>query len=440
MTKGYEEILKNCLDFATTYSKRNFILDYINLLQSVSDAPVEFHLIASLFVLSTLTAQRFVFASAVDSPLFSTDKEGIQGRKLNLFIIIFGKSRISRKTSAVMKKLDEILKELNINQVSDVWSTPHLITQLSKKISNNSVHAVWLLDECSLFFDLISKSNSYLADAEAALSKLYDGITYSAGTEARGSEYVPNPHFSVFLASTESLPAKFKENAFEQGFYNRFIFVPARRRERKDLKTTLTDEQKRKAFEILEYFKAIRKLNRATTLLMSDEARKIYQEFEAKIEKKIEKDDLNFKEGYYGGVPQNVIRIACLLRINRLGKDELEKESFESILEIEKKDMELAVKIGDLILLWFERMIDLRIEHSKKPKKVGTVEDAQAIILAVYKKLGKRDLAQNVIRKKSKLYSNDMLEALETIAEKHVGEQTGGRLAEMWRLNEDVVL
>ena len=215
MTDDYEQVLEDVLQNLRSYSSENFMINYVDLLTSVSDAPVEFHLAASLFVLSTMTAQRFAFASAVDSPLFTEkDDDTLKGRKLNLWFLIFGKSRITRKTSALMKKIDEIMTELDIHKVTKVWSAPHLITQLSKMKENNSVHAVWVLDECSLFFSLISKNNTYLAEAEATLSTLYDGDDYTSGTQARGSEFVPKPNFCVLLASTENLPSKFKKDAF----------------------------------------------------------------------------------------------------------------------------------------------------------------------------------------------------------------------------------
>ncbi len=442
MPEEYEKVLGDFLEEFKNYSAFNFIMEYADLLSQVTDAPIEYHLAAALFLLSTVTGKTFRFLSAVDSKLFTLNDDDIDGRKLILWFIILGKSRISRKTTGVINKIKEITKELYINTVSRSFTIPALISELSKMVEDKSVNAAWICDECSSFFILMSKKDGYIMDAEAVLSCLYDGKSYSATTQSRGKESVPNPVLTCLLASTNNLPSKFKSDAFWQGFYNRFIFVPATRKTRKQLRPRLSADEKKKAKEIIHYLTAVKTLNYLYYLVLDKEANAIYSQYEESIENRIEKEDLGIKEGYMGGIPNFVIRIACLFRINRMSKEELMEldEEHPACLPVTEKDMKMAIKFGKLIWFWFEKMMSLRTKHSSEPEKVKTTEDYEAIILSIYKERGVRELPQNFLRTLSKIQSDKLEKILEGIAYRRAGKSTGGRRPLMWVLRDEIKL
>jgi len=252
---------------------------------------------------------------------------------------------------------------------------------------------------------------------------------------------VPDPFLTVFLASTDFLPSKFKVDAFQQGFYNRFIFVPAVRKKTKPLRQGLTKEEKANAQELLQYLDALKTCNLLYYLCLCEEANQLYSKFEEEIEIEIEKGNLGIKEGYYGGVPNFVIRIACLFRLNRMSVKDIEdlEREHSPLLFVSERDMSLAIKFGRLIWMWFERMMILRTEYGAKPEEVKTDEDYEAIVLNVFRNAGVRELPQNYIRVHSKIPTKRLEDILEMVACRTIKESTGGRRAIVWRLNEDVV-
>ena len=250
-------------NIAEDSSKRtsvDFISRYVNLLAKITDAPEEFQEAAALFLLSIAVGLKWVFQSLPDTAIFSGEN-GITGKLLNLWFIIIGKSRITRKSSGVMRHVEEIVKKVFGEQllISEAFTPEALIKEMSEKSVPSAIHGFetpccWISDEIAWFFQHLRKRESYMASADAFLSKIYDGRTYDRGTIQRGKENIENPYFACFLASTDVLPTLFNELQIQLGFMNRFIYIIGERKRRKPLRTQpLTLEETKEVHEIEDF-------------------------------------------------------------------------------------------------------------------------------------------------------------------------------------------
>jgi len=129
--------------------------------------------------------------------------------------------------------------------------TPEAFIEQMSKMSEHSPSGetetvcCWVSDEISWFFQLLKKRDSYMTSADAFLSKIYDGATYSRGTIGRGKETIWNPYLTCLLASTDYLPTLFDELQIRLGFMNRFIFIKGESKQRKPLRTEPLEEDER---------------------------------------------------------------------------------------------------------------------------------------------------------------------------------------------------
>jgi len=115
---------------------QDFVSKYVRLLSGITDAPREFQETAALFLLSTAVGRKWVFQSLPETAIFS-DKIGTTGKLLNLWFIIIGKSRITRKSSGVMSRVEEIAKKIFGEQllISEAFTPESLIKEMSEKSS-----------------------------------------------------------------------------------------------------------------------------------------------------------------------------------------------------------------------------------------------------------------------------------------------------------------
>lgn len=356
----------------------DFVKKYVRCLCAISDAPSPFQEAGALFLLSAAVGRKWVFQSIPETTIFG-EENGITGKLLSLWFIIIGKSRITRKTSGVMKHVIEISKKVfgERRLLTEAFTPESLIEQMSK-MSVRSVAGrletvcCWICDEIAWFFQQLRKRKSYMASADAFLSKMYDGATYSRATIQRGKETVWNPYLTCFLASTDYLPTLFDELGIRLGFMNRFIYVVAERKKRKPLRTEpLTEEEEKQVEEIMAFLKALAERTSTTNLEMTDEAKEIYDSFEEKIEEQIENEDLGIKEGYCGQLPNFVVRISCLYRISRMTPEEIRNYS-DRVLTVEKQDVERAIVYVQKAWGWFEKVIEIMQSNGKvKPRDLA---------------------------------------------------------------------
>ena len=356
------------MSWSTEPHRSDFVTKYVNLLCRITDSPKEFQEAAALFLLSTAVGRKWIFRSLPETSVFGGKLES--GKPLNLWFIILGKSRITRKTSGVLRHVEDICKKVfgDHRLISAVFTPEALIKEMSQKSMPSAAAepetvCAWISDEIAWFFQHLKKKNSYMMSADAFLSRIYDGNTYSRSTIGRGKETIWNPYLTCLLASTTYLPVLFDELQLRLGFMNRFIYVIAERKERKPLRTEpLTEVEQRMVEEILDFLKALSERRQVVMLQMTEEAKELYDAFEEEIENRIANEDLGVKEGYFGNLPNIVVRLSCLYRISRMTPHEIRSYS-KPFLFVEKQDVERAINYAWKAWAWFENVV--QIMHKK---------------------------------------------------------------------------
>jgi hypothetical protein len=341
----------------------DFIEKYKTLLSKITDAPEEFQEAAALFLLSTAIGRNWVFRSVSDTPIFDVNSQ-FKGKLLNLWFIIIGKSRITRKTRVITNIESAVIQALGQNRIlSEDYTPESLIAAMAKKSTSfitgeHIVVCCWIRDEIGGFFQQLKKRESYMSTTDSLLSKIYDGTTYTRETTGRGREIIPNPYLTCFLASTTHLPTLFTEGQIEFGFLNRFIFIVGKRTERKPLRgNPLDEEEKHIVQEILIFLRLLNDRKTISLIEMSSEAKQIYDHFEETTEDRILKEELGIKEGYCAQLPNIVVRLACIYRISRIPEKELQDCAVQTLF-VEKQDVERAITYANKAWEWFAEVID----------------------------------------------------------------------------------
>lgn len=377
MNDDFKEIRK-CESF-------DFVRKYVRLLSKITDAPTEFQEAAALFLLSTAAGRKWVFQSIPDTAVFG-DKIDITGKLLNLWLIILGKTRVSRKTSGVLSHVEGISKKVfgERRLISEAFTPEALIKEMSEKSVRSTTGTLktvcsWICDEVAGFFQHLKKRDSYMISADAFLSKIYDGSTYTRSTIGRGKETVYNPYLTCLLASTDYLPTLFDELQIRLGFMNRFIYVIGKREKRRPLRTEpLTEEERREVNEIEGFLRALAGKASVTVLEMSNEVKQLYDSFEEKIEERIESEDLGIKEGYCGQLPNLAVRLCCVYRIGRMTPEEI-RNYRDPALTVKLQDVERAINYVWKAWDWFGEVVE--IIQSAKPSKLREKERAKTAII-----------------------------------------------------------
>lgn len=401
-------------DTQNARAKNGFIGDYVNLMESITDAPEEYHDASALFLISTAAGRNFVFSSVPDMNLLGDDD--IEGRMLNLWFIFIGRSRISRK-STVAGHVESFVSALDPMLLLPLDFTPQaLVKELAAKSNGTTTPCVWINDEISGFFQQL-KDRTFMLTTDTVLSRLYDGRDYERTTIGRGLEKIPKPYLTFHLASTEYLPSLFDEGRLRQGFLNRFIYVVARRSKRKPLRTKLGDERKR-AQALLEWLKDLHGRTNVVELEFAPDAKRIYDEYEEGIEDKISKEDLGLKEGYLGNLPNFLIRIASIFRISRLSRSELQNGGLSSLV-VEKEDILRALDDIKRIWVWFEEVLHI-MQTTATSRHAETEEYRLERILSIIRGFSDGDgwITQSEILRRSHLTSVSLQELLTTLEDR----------------------
>ena len=116
-----------------------------------------------IILLSCAVNRRWVFQTAVESNIFNP-KSSSSGRLLNIWIIIIGKSRVSRKTSGVIRPVNELYAKVfgTKSMLSQAFTPESLLEQLSGMASPASCGELetvcfWSSDEIAWFFQQLKE-------------------------------------------------------------------------------------------------------------------------------------------------------------------------------------------------------------------------------------------------------------------------------------------
>ena len=390
----------------------DFVETYKGLMTQITDAPVEFIEASALFLISSAVARNFQFMSLPDAPIFKQSLDPMQtgGRLLNLWFVLIGRSRIARK-STVIGRAKELIELIDEELLLPTDFTPQkLISILAEKTRNGETRAVWIHDEISGFFEALRKAD-YMVTTDAILSKIYDGTTYVRATVSRGKETIVNPYLTVLVASTEYLPTLFDETRLRQGFLNRFIYVVGQRKRRLALRSSLTPEEERIAKLVYVWLDTVYRREIPVFMNFNAEAKSKYDEFEAKIEENIEKKELGIYEGYYGNLPNFLIKLSCIFRISRMTVDEISEYS-RPVLEVEEEDFERAEKYVWQTWKWFEEVVKM-MRTTALSKPVLTEENKLEMVYSIISRYGR--ITRSELYRKANLLASELEEILTTL-------------------------
>jgi hypothetical protein len=274
----------------------------------------------------------------------------------------------------------------------------------------------WVHDEISGFFEQLTTAD-YMASVDSMLSRLYDGRNYTSSTISRGAVDIKDPYITCFLASTEYLPSLFTENQIRQGFLNRFIFVHGKRITHKPMhEYDVADNIS--AGELLHWLKALYDIS-SVMVVVERAAQKFYDNFEIEIENKIQQEEGNLEEGYYGNMPNVMIRVAALHKIARLEIEEIAYYTSNSVV-IELEDMIWAKDYVNECMENFREILSMM--SSNAISKRSFTEERR--IERVYSIIPETGITRTDLYRKSHLLSKDLEEIVSTLVQQDRIEQS----------------
>jgi hypothetical protein len=428
--------------------KMDFIDRYVSLFkgehnlndgepQPITDASPDIQEAVALFLESTCVGRNWYFFSAPETPIFSNNMAG--GRILNLWFIIVGKTRLTRKTSAI-SKAEDLLESVKIDdrRLTNSFTPEYLVSDMASKVQGGESKCYWISDEISSFFEDL-KRKDYMSSTDAVLSVTYDGRTYSRGTKTAGKEVIRNPYLTVLLASTDYLPSLFDKNKIRQGFLNRFNYVVVKPEKRRKLRTTkLTTEEQKEVEYIKAFLGALVNRTEITIVSFRDKAKEVYDKFEEECENKIMTGNLDVKEGYCGNLPNFCIRLSCLYRIARMSLEEIKNSDPALPLVVEKEDVEKAIVYTKKSWGWFEEIIKLMKQPTSKP--ILTDEEEIDFVYNIIADCDDEGCTTTILYRKTNYHEEKLARILHTLVAQGRAlsetKETGGkgRPAIIWRV------
>ena len=410
----------------------DFIEKYISLLKEITDAPEEFFEASALYLVSTFVGRNFVFLSLPELRIFSDE---ISGKLLNLWFILIGKSRVARK-STVISKAEEYVEYIAPDIILPKDFTPEsLVNILASKTVGDVTHATWIHDEVSAFF-LALRKKDYMVSTDTILSRIYDGRTYYRSTISRGKEVIKNPYLTTLLASTDFLPTTFSEDYLRQGFLNRFIYVVAKRRQWRELKTGVDHDLINEMRQLAEWLRFLYEYPAVMPMQFDNNAKMVYDDFEKEIENTIESEDLDIKEGFYGNLPNTVIKLSCIYRISRMDLFELQNYT-RPILIVEEEDVLKAINYVEKVKRWFDDVITLMKTKTRRKEVVTDESDIEYLKMILRQHGG--EMKKSDLLRATKWNYQKFVEVLSTLISReeviiYEGKSTGGRRPQIVKL------
>lgn len=288
--------------------KKSYIDTYVEWASKISIAPKEYHIATALSHLSAL-CDRNVYMPFTWKKIYT-----------NLWIIVLGQTRISKKTTAT----EDIGKEKVFNFVDRDYLLPSDITpqklfsilaERSQKYDGGK--GMMYTDEIGGFLAKLGRAE-YMEGGKDFLCNLYncpDSITKA--TKYDGILEIENAYLTILGNTTEERLSKvIKEDDFLSGFIIRFLLfnapIPVN-----DYKTTYeTFETEKDRIAIVNHLKKVKELVGSNLIhfKLSDEADKEYVKFQKYVDSKI----LNENKYWMAELPNQLIKISMLLEISNI--------------------------------------------------------------------------------------------------------------------------
>lgn len=353
--------------------------------EGITDAPRDFQEATGQWLVSTLIGRRVLIYSLPEMKFEKMDGGAQRGNKaMNLWFMFIGKSRISRKTTAIFKGRN-LIKSLSKDiLLADDFTPQSLVLTMKRRKSGEP--CAWVHDEISGFFEQLRSNKSYMLTADTVLSRLYDGQTYTKETVGRGLEEIEDAYLTALLASTESLPTLFDRGRFKQGFLNRFIYVVPEIGKSRDSRKTLTEEEIKEVNRIVSWFKALFNFSHLKYVYSVDfsfDASEWLKKHNKSVEAKIRKGVNSLGEGFLANQPNVAERLSGIYRLSRLKKRELKKGIKSGTIVVEEKDAIKAILYLNKSKEWFSKVLILMGKPVDAPAPKTVDKDLPHVINAI---------------------------------------------------------
>jgi hypothetical protein len=190
---------------------------YVEYGRESTDAPVIYHIALGYFVVSSILGHH---ARLVTSYMPT-------GLMPNIWVLLIGPSRITRKTTA-MRLAVNVIKAVNPAILMPASFTPEALYELFNQLSEGDV-VVWVKDELGGFFKSLEKK--YMYGVREILSSIYTG--HGEVRKLRNLTLrIPDNLYVTAVGTMPTPPHEYlSEEDFESGFMNRWILAYAARRE-----------------------------------------------------------------------------------------------------------------------------------------------------------------------------------------------------------------
>ena len=179
----------------------DFITDYMDYATGLTDAYVEYHEAAALFLLSA-AVRRNVFVRLKHDTYYPA-----------VWFLLLGNSGEGRKSTAI-KIAEAILRRIEEIHVYPDDSTPEYMIEEMSDVSQG----VWVRDEIAGWFALLNKN--YMDGMKELYMKLYDCVEYYK----RGLRQQVFELDKVFISLiTATTPSRLQKNVIEEDFYSGWL-------------------------------------------------------------------------------------------------------------------------------------------------------------------------------------------------------------------------
>lgn len=300
-------------------SPTGFIADYIKFAQSITDAPIEFHLGAGLTALSTVCGARITYP-------------GFGGRNQwpNLYTLLIAPSGLYRKSTSVGIAEDLISSVSPDLILSGEQSREKFLNLL--KINPNVLYPI------SEFAAVLSMWNrDYAQGFREIVVDLFDCRSeYHRQTVKDGKLIIHKPALNILAASTvDWLREKLTEGDLRGGLMGRFILIPGiNKSDDKGLNPVIDSEARQ---SLVDFLRGIHELDKSWV-----DVRDILTEYNywvSRTEKELEKNYNPELLGFQSRIAAHTLKLAVLFAISDLGKQPkyvLDIEHFYKAREMSK--------------------------------------------------------------------------------------------------------
>jgi hypothetical protein len=369
-------------------------------LSESTDSPSIYNLAASYWLASTLLGRstRLVTAYAT------------KGIAPNLWVMLIGPSRISRKTT-VTRLVREIVEELAPELLTAESFTPEALYELFSNLRDGESIA-WVRDEFNMFFIMLKKK--YMYGVREILNLLYMGL--SERRKLRDREFrIPRLYVTI-LGNLPSPPHIYITDIdFYSGFMNRFLLVYAREREKRYPLIHVSEKARSLRGELVEAYKShIEEYGDSIVpVSTTSNAMKLLDEYDYRVEQEliaIEKENpTTLWKLYYAETPQFLLKMSILRRLTR-GPTE------QTILTVEEQDVQRALDDLQKFLEVAKSVVE-DVETGATPAPVLTQEKAIVRIYNLIAMQKHKGISKSELLVKSLINARDLNEILITLAE-----------------------